>query len=95
MRVVPILALMLLAPGRRYDPHALLYTTVRPELAEVVGRYTLVKQTVTAGDLAAMNGRLCVVELRPDGTYSASNVPPYTFGSPDASLTTLVSASGA
>ncbi len=95
MRAVLVLVLMLLAPGCQYDPHAHLLTTVRPEPSEVVGRYTLVKQTVTAGDLAAMNGRLCVVELRADGTFSAANVPPFTFGSADASLTTLVSASGA
>lgn len=74
MRAVLVLALMLLAPGCQYDPHAHLLTTVRPEPSEVVGRYTLVKQTVIAGDLAAMNGRLCVVELRADGAFFADRL---------------------
>jgi len=95
MRIILILALMLLAPGCQYDPYAHLLTTVRPEPSEVVGRYTLVKQTVTAGDLAAMSDRLCVVELRADGTFSASDVPQYAPGLPGASfLSTLVSAPG-
>jgi len=96
MRIVLLLALTLLVSGCQYDPHAHLYTMARPQTADVVGRYALVSQTVTTDGISALDGKLSVVELRTDGTFSASNVPPYPlFGSPDAGvLKSLVSAAG-
>jgi hypothetical protein len=94
MRAVLVLALMLLAAGCQHDPYAHLLTTVRPEPSEVVGRYTLVKQTVTAGDLAALDGRLCVVDLRADGTFSADRVPTVVDVPADNVFNTLVSVHG-
>jgi hypothetical protein len=95
MRTVFFLALMLLIQGCQYDPHAQLYTTDKPQESDVVGRYTLTSQSVTRDGLAVMHGRPCVIELRVDGTFSATNVPPLLLNSPDTNFfSTLISGSG-
>jgi hypothetical protein len=90
---VPLLLLML--AGCQYDPHAELYTTVKPGMADVVGTYTLRDQTVAPGGLGALGGKPCSVELRDDGTFLAYNVPPMGIdGASPAFLAQLVNASG-
>ena len=95
MRSVLLLALMVLIQGCQYDPHAQLYTTDKPKESDVVGIYTLTSQSVTRDGLAAMHGRPCIIELRADGTFSATNVPPLLLNSPDTNFfSTLASGSG-
>lgn len=95
MRVLTFLSLLLLIQGCQYDPYAHLFTTEKPEPADVVGRYVLTDQTVVAGGLSTMNEKSCVVELQADGTFTAANVPPWELGSPPASLLSkLLSGSG-
>jgi hypothetical protein len=76
MRASLILLLVLVLAGCQYDPHAHLYTTDKPETTNVVGSYVLASQSLTPGGLAALHGKTCSVELRADGTFIASNVPP-------------------
>jgi len=83
MRVLPLAFILLpLIVGCQYDPYAHLFTTEKPQSADVVGRYSLTKQTVVAGGLSAMKGQSCCVELRADGTFTAANVPPWDGDSP-------------
>lgn len=89
------LVLMFLAAGCQDDPYARLCTTEKPQTNDVVGRYTLKDQTIVLGGAEAMKGRPCVVELAADGTFTATNVPPFSPGSPPInSLKLLVSGSG-
>ena len=95
MRILLLLAFLLLAQGCQYDPHAHLYTTEKPHTTNVVGRYALTRQTLTPGGLAALQGRSCTIELRADGTFFATNVPPSQPSFPPTNFfTTLVSGSG-
>lgn len=80
-RALPFLALGLLA-GCQYDPHARLYTTEKPQESDVAGCYTLARQTVTRDGLAALQGKPCAITLRSDGSFTATNVPPWEQGSP-------------
>jgi hypothetical protein len=55
----------------------------------------LKEQTVVSGGLSAMQGQPCIVELAADGTFSATNVPPFVFGAPPITLlSSLVSGKG-
>lgn len=70
------------------------YVTEEPQWADVVGRYALASQTVSAGGLAVLEGRPCTIELRADGTFCATNVPgERDFPGPDF-FDTLVTVSG-
>lgn len=92
-----LLCLQLLVPlyGCMDDPYAPLCTTEKPQASRVVGRYTLKEQTITSGGVSALQGRLCVVDLAADGTFTATNIPPLiTEGPPIRSLKSLVSGSG-
>jgi len=80
--ILAFLTLLLLAQGCQYDPHANPYTTEKPQPRDVVGRYTLISQTATRDGLAALQGKPCVIDLRADGTFIATNVPPWELGSP-------------
>jgi hypothetical protein len=83
--------------GCQYDPFADRMTTTSeaPPPSSVTGRYVLTEQTAVKGDLAAFDGHPCVVELRPDGTFAATNVPPWEMGGPGPSfMTTLCSGTG-
>jgi hypothetical protein len=74
----------LLACGScQYDPHAHLYTTRKPSPQDLVGRYKLKWQTVTGDGLLAFGGKLPVVELFADGSFTATNLPP---GGPQISV---------
>lgn len=37
----------------------------------------LTRQTLTPDGLAALQGKRCTIELRADGTFTATNVPPW------------------
>jgi len=95
MRTSLLLILLLAVAGCQYDPHAHLYTTEKPEATNVVGRYVLTSQTLTSGGKAALGGRVSSVDLRGDGTFVASNVPPWQEGFPATNFfATLISGSG-
>jgi len=76
MRFFHVAPLVLLIAGCPFDPNVDFYTTVEPAAADVAGRYTLTGQTVAGGGLAVLKGKECWVELRDDGTFTATNVPP-------------------
>lgn len=95
MRPVAIVSFVVMCSGCQFDPHAQLYTTAKPQPADVVGTYRLTRQTVTPDGLAALKGRPCVVELRDDGTFVARGVPLMTVdGATPDFFSRLVSASG-
>jgi hypothetical protein len=95
MRTLLCMVAMALLQGCQYDPYAHTFTTEQPQTNAVVGRYVLRDQTVVSGGLSAMQGRPCVVELSADGTFVATNVPPFVFGAPPLnSLSSLVSDRG-
>ncbi len=78
------LALLVLIVGCHYDPHAHFYTTHKPVKQDVVGLYELKSETLLKSDLTDLHGRRCALELRADGTFSATNVPPWDMELPDA-----------
>jgi hypothetical protein len=78
MRVLPLVALMGLLQGC-YDS-AGQFTTEEPQASNVVGRYTL--------------NRKCVVNLAPDGTFTATNAPPVLVPTGSETLSCLVTSSG-
>jgi len=95
MRTSLFLMLLLAVTGCQYDPHAHLYTTDKPETTNVVGKYVLASQTLTSGGLAALRDKVSSIELRGDGTFVASNVPPWQEGFPATNFfDTLISGSG-
>lgn len=95
MRAALFLTLLLVGTGCQYDPHAHIYTTDKPETTNVVGSYVLASQTFTRDGLAALQGRTCLIELRADGTFVATNVPPWQSGFPSTNFfNTLISGSG-
>ena len=89
------LVLVLLAAGCQSDPYAPLLTTAEPQSSDLVGRYVLIKQTLTSEGLAPLEGKICSLELRDDGTFLATNLPPWQEGLPDDDFfTELVSGEG-
>jgi len=97
MRSAFLLAMLLLLHGCwcQYNPYAHTFTTDKPRTEDVVGRYVLEWQTVVTGKTSTMQGKACEVVLAADGTYSATNVPPFRFEGPGATLpNALVSGSG-
>lgn len=91
----PLILTLLLVLGCQYDPHAHLYTTDKPETMDVVGSYVLASQSLAPGGLTALRGKTCSIELRSDGTFVATNVPPWQDGFPHANFfDTLISGSG-
>ena len=80
MRASLLLTLLLSLTGCQYDPHAHLYTTDMPETTNVVGSYVLTSQTLTRDGLAALKGKACLIDLLADGTFVATNVPPWQDG---------------
>jgi hypothetical protein len=68
---------------------------VKPKAEDVAGSYTIKSQTVTVGGLSALQGKPCVVELRADGSFTATNIPPFQEAFSGTNyFTTLVSGSG-
>ncbi len=95
MKRLSPLAAALVLNGCQYDPYAHTYTTDKPEAGAVVGRYVLQDQTLVPGGASAMRGRPCEVVLAADGTFTATNVPPFDFSAPPiSSLDELASGSG-
>jgi len=95
MRISLFLTLLLAVTGCQYDPNAHLYTTDKPESTNIVGSYVLTSQTLTSGGLAVLRGKTCSIELRADGTFIATNVPPWQNGFPPPNFfDTLISGSG-
>lgn len=76
MQISRLAALVLLISGCQFDPNVDFYTTTEPAVADVVGRYTLTNQSVAPGGSALLTDNLSVIELRGDGTFTATNVPP-------------------
>jgi hypothetical protein len=76
MRRLLVLTVVALGVGCEHDPHAHLYTTEKPGRPEVVGTYTLVSETMLKSDLADLRGQTCSVQLKADGTFEASKIPP-------------------
>ncbi len=84
-----------MAQGCQYDPFAHLFTTTRPDSADVVGHYILVKQTVCSDGLSVIQGKFCAIEIRADGTFVATNVPPRATGGPGTNFfASLLDANG-
>ena len=95
MRVLFLLILGLLVQGCQYDPYAHLFTTKRPQEADLTGLYVLTEQTVSRGGLSALGGKPCSVEIRSDGTFTGTNIPPWASGEPATNFFgTLRSATG-
>lgn len=79
-----ILLLFLAFAGCQYDPHAHLLTTNEPSREDVVGVYILDRFDMPP-ELAGKSTEI-VVELRADGTFSATNVPPWELDTPKPSF---------
>jgi hypothetical protein len=95
MRLFRFAPLLLLVAGCPSDPNVDFCTTVKPAAADVAGRYTLTAQTVDAGGLAVLQGKESWIELRDDGTFTATNVPPSSSDRQEEEFfDTLVSGSG-
>lgn len=95
MRILLIFPLLIILVGCQYDPNAHLYTTDIPEFTNVVGSYVLTSQTITRGGLEVLDGKICSIQFRADGTFIASNVPPRQEGFPAENFfDTLISGSG-
>jgi hypothetical protein len=87
-----ILASLALA-GCQYDPHANLYTTTEPMAEDVVGTY--VADTFHLPPEVGSTRPEVLVELHADGTFLASNVPPWQLSSPGTNFfASLLSGSG-
>jgi hypothetical protein len=87
--------LAVLLSGCQFDPFAHTYTTAQPDESKIVGHYQLVMQTLTTNGVAQFSGQLPSIDLRVDGTFSATNIPPWGISFPDTNfLITLVSGSG-
>src|SRR5215212_3209614 len=71
-----IMILGLAAAGCQYDPYAHEFTTAKPEPAALAGTYRLKEQTVAPGGVSALGGKECTIDLREDGTFVATHVPP-------------------
>jgi hypothetical protein len=61
--------------GCQYDPHGNLYTTSEPKVEDLVGTYVLDRFDLPM-DTSKINCEV-IVELNPDGTFTAKNVPPW------------------
>jgi hypothetical protein len=95
VRFTTLLPLVLVPAACQFDPHAHLYTTVKPRPADVHGIYRLTAQTVTPDGLSALRGKSCDIELHEDGTFLARHVPPASVdGLTPGFFSRLVSAEG-
>jgi len=84
MRTLSLILVSLALVGCQYDPHANLYTTSEPKAGDVVGTYVL-----DAFHLPPEVGTArpdVVVELRADGAFTATNVPPWELGWPSTNF---------
>ncbi len=95
MRFTCLLGTLMIALGCQYDPHAHLYTTEKPSVEVLIGSYKLTRQTVIKVEMPDLLKNECSVELRSDGSFSATNLPPWVDGFPSTNFfSTLLSGSG-
>lgn len=79
--------------GCQYDPHAHLLTTEEPNNNDIVGTYVLDSYYLPNGSNIENCG--IKVEIHANGTFSATNIPPWELGTPDANfLSSLISGTG-
>ena len=95
MRFLVFTMLWLVIPGCQGDPYVDWSTTTEPKMADVAGRYLLTNQTVQTGGLSVLEGNPSIIELRGDGTFTATHVPARESDpESDQFFSTQVSASG-
>ena len=88
-----LLVLCVALGGCQYDPHAHLLTLTEPKPQEVVGTY-IVDRFDFPPELAGESADI-TVELRVDGSFSATNVPPWQLELPGTGFSkTLLSGTG-
>lgn len=93
MRIIVITLVSLVLVGCQYDPHGNLYTTTEPKNEDLVGTYVLDRYDLPYDIAVARN--VVEVELRADGTFTATNIPPWKMDEPDKSFfPSLVSGTG-
>ena len=73
-----MLVIIFLTLGCQRAPYTNLYTTKKPQSTNIVGSYRLTSQTLTSNGLAALQGMTCLIELKADGKFLATNIPPKT-----------------
>jgi hypothetical protein len=56
--------------------------TNKPKLEDIQGTYQITQQNITTNGLAVLQGRVCLLDLRPDGSFTLTNypTPPFTIG---------------
>ena len=81
--------------GWHHVPPPELFVTAQPKQEDIAGVYQLTRQTITKNGLAALEGRLCRLELRPDGSFSVTNYPHWSpDSSPEPHIVSFVSTTG-
>ncbi len=88
MRTFWLIFASLVWAGCQYDPHAHLYTTTEPKTEEVVGTYVL-KDFHLPREVGSARPEV-TVELRADGTFTATNVPPWQLDTPGTNFFALL-----
>src|SRR6266545_5092814 len=74
-RVFFPLLILLSFLGCQYDPHAHLLTIAKPSHKDLIGVYVVDRFDLPQIELAGRSAEI-TVELRADGTFLATNVPP-------------------
>lgn len=93
MRALLLILASFTLAGCQYDPHANLYTTTEPKREDVVGTYVL--DAFHLPPEVGSTRPAVTVELHADGTFAATNVPPWQLGTPGTKFfTSLVSGTG-
>ena len=93
MRTLLLIFASLALVGCQYDPHASLYTTSEPKTEDVVGTYVLDALHLPAEVGSARPD--VVIELHADGTFAATNIPPWDSSWPGTNFFgSLLSGSG-
>jgi hypothetical protein len=93
MRALPLILAWMILAGCQYDPHASLYTTSEPKAEDIVGTYIL--DTFHLSPEVGTARPQVLVELRADGTFAATNVPPWELREPGTNFfTSLVNGTG-
>ena len=81
MREILLPFALVIMAGCQYDPHSNLYTTTEPKTEDVVGTYVLDRYDLPP-DIPVAHRNMEVV-LNADGTFSATNIPPWKLEGPD------------
>ena len=93
MRMLSLILVSLALVGCQFDPHANLYTTSEPKPEDIVGTYILIAFHLPPEVGSARPEVL--VELHADGTFAATNVPPWELSTPGTSFfASLISTTG-